>query len=98
MAVQDKTARKALQTFTGGKGDVMLAYENEAIFAQQNGEDIDYVVPDQTILIENPAAVTNTTKPQQAKAFLDFLYTPAAQKIFADNGYRPVVEVSRRTG
>ena len=32
--VQDKSAREALQTFTGGKGDVLLAYENEAIFAQ----------------------------------------------------------------
>ncbi len=56
--VQDDSARKSLQTFTGGKGDVMLAYENEAIFAQQNGQPIDYVVPDQTILIENPVAVT----------------------------------------
>ena len=58
VAVQDDSARKALQTFTGGKGDVLLAYENEAIFAQQKGEEIDYVVPDQTILIENPVAVT----------------------------------------
>ena len=51
--VQDKSAREALQTFAGGKGDVMLAYENEAIFAQQAGEELDYVVPEQTILIEN---------------------------------------------
>ena len=56
--VQDDSARKSLQTFTSGKGDVLLAYENEAIFAQQKGQDIDYVVPDSTILIENPAAVT----------------------------------------
>jgi sulfate transport system substrate-binding protein len=92
VSVQDDSARKALQTFTSGKGDVMLAYENEAIFAQQKKQPIDYVVPDSTILIENPAAVTKTTKaPAQAKAFLDYVYTPAAQKIFADNGYRPVV-------
>ena len=44
VVVQDDSGRKALQTFTGGKGDVLLSYENEAIFAQQNGEDIDYVV------------------------------------------------------
>ena len=56
--VQDKSAREALQTFVGGKGDVLLAYENEAIAAQQAGEDIDYVIPDETILIENPVAVT----------------------------------------
>ena len=89
--VQDKSAREALQTFVGGKGDVMLAYENEAITAQQKGEDVDYVVPDQTILIENPAAVT-TDASTKAKAFLDYLTTPAAQKIFAEKGYRPVVK------
>ena len=43
--VQDKSAREALQTFVGGKGDVLLAYENEAITAQQKGEDVDYVDP-----------------------------------------------------
>jgi sulfate transport system substrate-binding protein len=90
--VQDDSARKSLQTFTSGKGDVLLAYENEAIFAQQNGQDIDYIVPDSTILIENPAAVTSSTKyPEQAKAFLDFVHSPEAQTIFANNGYRPVI-------
>ena len=91
--VQDKSAREALQTFATGKGDVMLAYENEAIFAQQSGQALDYVVPEQTILIENPAAVVNTGEsPQAAKAFLDFLYTPEAQAVFASKGYRPVVD------
>jgi sulfate/thiosulfate-binding protein len=90
--VQDDSARKSLQTFTSGKGDVLLAYENEAIFAQQNGQALDYIVPDSTILIENPVAITSSTKhPEQAKAFLDFVRTPEAQKIFAENGYRPVV-------
>jgi sulfate/thiosulfate-binding protein len=92
VAVQDGSARQALQTFTSGKGDAMIAYENEAIFAQQKNQPIDYVVPDSTILIENPVAVTKTTKfPDQAKAFLDYLHTPAAQEIFAKNGYRPIV-------
>ena len=90
--VQDDSARKSLQTFTSGKGDVLLAYENEAIFAQQNGQAIDYIVPDSTILIENPAAITTSTKhPEQVKAFLDFVLSATAQKIFAENGYRPVV-------
>jgi sulfate/thiosulfate-binding protein len=88
--VQDKSARDALQTFIGGKGDVLLSYENEAIAAQQAGEQVDYVVPAATILIENPLAVTKDASPQ-AKAFYDYLYTPAAQKIFASKGYRPVV-------
>ena len=91
--VQDDSARKSLATFTAGKGDVLLAYENEAIFAQQKGQDIDYIVPDSTILIENPAAITtSTTHPDQAKAFLDFVHTPEAQKIFAAHGYRPVID------
>src|SRR5215213_2326689 len=46
--VQDDSARKSLQTFAGGKGDALLAYENEAIFAQQNDQKIDYTVPDET--------------------------------------------------
>ena len=91
--VQDDTARKSLQTFTSGKGDVLLAYENEAIFAQQKGQAIDYVVPDDTILIENPVAVTtSSTHPEQAKAFVEFLQGKTAQEIFAKNGYRPVLE------
>jgi sulfate/thiosulfate-binding protein len=90
--VQDDSGRKALQTFVGGKGDVLLSYENEAIFARQNKQPVDYVIPDQTLLIENPVAVTSNSKyPEQAKAFLAFLHTPEAQRIFADNGYRPVV-------
>ena len=91
--VQDDSARAALQTFTGGKGDALLSYENDAIFAQQNGQALDYTVPNDTILIENPVAVTSTTKhPVQAKAFLDFLYSDTAQKLFSDNGYRPIVK------
>jgi sulfate/thiosulfate-binding protein len=91
--VQDDSARAALQTFTGGKGDVLISYENEAIFAAQNGQDLDYVVPDSTLLIENPAAITNNSKhPKQAQAFLDFVHSDEAQKIFAENGYRPVVK------
>jgi sulfate/thiosulfate-binding protein len=97
--VQDESARASLQTFSGGKGDVLLSYENEAIFAQQNGEDLDYVVPDSTILIENPAAITSTTKhPKEAQAFLDFVRGEEAQKIFAENGYRPVLEGADTAG
>ena len=91
-AVQDKSARDALQTFVGGKGDVMLAYENEAITAQQKGEDVDYVIPKQTILIQNPTAVTSdTNNPSAAKAFRDYLWTPSAQKVFVAKGYRSVL-------
>src|SRR3954454_8006182 len=91
--VQDKSARDAMTTFTSGKGDVLLAYENEAIAAQQAGQDIDYVVPDQTILIQNPIAVTSSSKdPTKAKAFISFLRSKQRQEIFQSKGYRPIPE------
>jgi sulfate transport system substrate-binding protein len=90
--VQDKSAREALATFSGGKGDVLISYENEAITAQKADVDLDYVIPDETILIENPAAVTKEAEsPEKAKAFLDFLKTPEAQKIYASKGYRSII-------
>jgi sulfate/thiosulfate transport system substrate-binding protein len=96
--VQDKSARESLQTFIGGKGDVMLAYENEAITAQQKDQPVDYVVPETTILIENPIAVVSKSKnATAAKAFVDYLRSADAQKIFAEKGYRPVNEAVEAT-
>ena len=90
--VQDKSARESLQTFAGGKGDVLIAYENEAITAQQKGEDLDYVIPDETISIENPiAVVSETDEPEKAKAFVDYARSEPAQKIFAEKGYRSIL-------
>jgi sulfate transport system substrate-binding protein len=90
--VQDKSAREALQTFVGGKGDVLLAYENEAITAQQKGEEVDYVIPESgTILIQNPIAVT-TGAPALASEFVDFVRGDDAQRIFGEKGYRSVNE------
>jgi sulfate transport system substrate-binding protein len=91
VSVQSKSAREALQTFVGGKGDVLIAYENEAITAQQKDQAVDYVVPDQTILIQNPIAAT-TTASQTAKDFVDFTRSDEAQKIYSEKGYRPVVK------
>ncbi|MBX5469013.1 MAG: sulfate ABC transporter substrate-binding protein [Thermoleophilaceae bacterium] len=91
VSVQDKSGREALQTFTAGKGDVLITYENEAIGAQQKGQSLDYVIPDQTILIENPVAVVEKGGNEEAaKAFVDFLHSDEAQRIFASKGYRPV--------
>jgi sulfate transport system substrate-binding protein len=90
--VQDKSARESGQTFTGGKGDVLIAYENEAITLQQKGQDVDYVIPDQTILIQNPIAVISDSKnADKAKAFVDFARSQQAQRIFGDKGYRSVI-------
>ena len=92
VTVQDKSARDSLNTFLSGKGDVLLTYENEAIAAQRAGQKIQYVIPRQTILIENPIAVLKESENiDKARQFLRFLKTPAAQQIFADYGYRPIV-------
>jgi sulfate/thiosulfate transport system substrate-binding protein len=93
---QDKSAREALQTFTAGRGDVLLAYENEAIFAQERKQPIDYVIPKATITIENPIAVTKASKPT-ANAFLRFLRTKPAQLVFGENGYRPVLRSAAKS-
>lgn len=93
---QPASGSKATAAFVAGTGDVLITYENEAIEAQQANQPIDYVIPAQTILIENPVAVTTSAKdPTAAKAFVDYLYTDAAQKTFAAFGYRPVVASAR---
>jgi sulfate/thiosulfate transport system substrate-binding protein len=90
-SVQDDSARDSLQTFAGGKGDVLIGYENEAIQAQDEEIDLEYVIPDETILIENPIAAT-TDASATAQKFVDYTRTEPAQQLFADRGYRPVVK------
>jgi sulfate transport system substrate-binding protein len=94
VAVWDRGARDALNTFlTAGQGDVLIAYENEAIFAQQQGQALEYKVPDNTLLIENAVAPTLTgDAPEASAAFVDFLYTPEVQTVFGNHGFRPEVE------
>ena len=85
------SGREATTAFTSGNGDVLLSYENEAILARQNGEDVDYVIPPETLLIQNPGAVTADAAPA-AKSFLEFLLSPTAQEEYAKSGFRPVVD------
>ena len=86
------SGRDATTAFQGGTGDVLISYENEAILARQNGEKIDYVVPDDTLKIENPAAVTENADPK-AKAFLDFVLTKEGQEQYVSKGFRPLESV-----
>jgi sulfate transport system substrate-binding protein len=89
---QDKSAREALQTFLAGRGDVLLAYENEALFAQKHNQALDFVIPKATISIENPIAVVKRSGNRTtARAFISYLRTKPAQLIFGENGYRPVL-------
>lgn len=86
------SGRDATTAFQGGTGDVLISYENEAILARQNGEEIDYVVPDDTLKIENPAAVTTDADPK-AQEFLDFVLTKEGQEQYVSKGFRPLESV-----
>jgi sulfate/thiosulfate transport system substrate-binding protein len=95
--VLDAGARGATTTYVQrGIGDVLIAWENEAFLAKKElGPDkVDIVVPSVSILAEPPVAVVDKIAARKgnaavAKAYLDFLYTPAAQEIIAANYYRP---------
>ena len=86
------SGRDATTAFQGGTGDVLISYENEAILARQNGEKIDYVLPEDTLKIENPAAVLKDADPK-AKAFLDFVLTKEGQEQYVSKGFRPLESV-----
>jgi len=83
------SGRTATDAFVKGTGDALISYENEAIAARAAGVALDYIVPESTLLIENPAAVTKTAPPQAA-AFLKFVESADGQKILAGKGFRPV--------
>jgi sulfate/thiosulfate transport system substrate-binding protein len=91
VAVQDRSGREALQNFVNGDADVLLSYEYEATTAQKKGEDVDYVIPDDTIKIDIDVATTKKA-PAAARTFLDYVLSEPAQQRFADWGYRPVNE------
>ena len=86
------SGRDATTAFTSGTGDVLLSYENEAILARQSGQDFDYVVPDETLLIENPCTVTNDAS-DTAEAFLEYQKSTEGQTAYAETGYRPLGDV-----
>ena len=91
VVVQAKSGRDATNAFLAGKGDVLLAYENEALLSRKNGQDIQFTIPKQTMLIEAPIAVVKTSENRdKANQFVRFTKTPAAQRIWADWGFRPV--------
>lgn len=83
------SGRDATTAFLDGSADVLISYENEAILGRQQGEEYDYIVPDRSLLIQNPAAVTEEA-PEQAQDFLDFAMSPAGQQVYADFGFRPI--------
>jgi sulfate transport system substrate-binding protein len=92
VSVQDSSASAALQTFTGGKGDVLLDYESDALAAKKAGDAVQIVYPKQTLLIETPIAVmAKSSHSSQAQAFVNWQWSTAGQTIWAQKGYRPVL-------
>ncbi|HET9592330.1 MAG TPA: extracellular solute-binding protein [Solirubrobacterales bacterium] len=87
---QPGSGRDAFSAFAQGQGDVLLTYENEAIKAEKEGEDVEYVIPPATIQIETPIAVTKDAPEPAAEDFVNWLWSDAGQKLWAENGYRPV--------
>ena len=83
------SGRDATTGFLAGTGDVLLAYENETILATQNGEELDWIYPETSILIENPGAVLIDATPKTTE-WLEFVLSEAGQTEFAKKGFRPV--------
>ena len=93
VTVFDKGARESITNYEKGVGDVAITYENEVLVGQQKGQDYELVIPSSTILIENPVAIVDTYVDKHgtrevAEAFVQFLFTPEAQTIFAQYGLR----------
>ena len=93
--VMDKGARESITNYEQGVGDLAITYENEVLVGQQAGNDYELVIPSSTILIQNPVAVVDTYADEHgtrevAEAFVQFLFTPEAQEIFAQHGLRSV--------
>jgi sulfate/thiosulfate-binding protein len=93
--IMDRSGRDSVQTFERGMGDVVLTYENEIVVGQRAGRRYDQVTPYSTLRIDNPAALVDAYVDEHgrrdlAEAFLEYLRSPEAQRIFAESGLRPV--------
>jgi len=95
VSIMDRGARESITTYEKGVGDAAITYENEVLVALQAGLKYDYVIPASTILIENPVALVDANVDKHgtraaAEAFIEFLSSAEAQRIFAKYGLRPV--------
>ena len=99
--VLDSGARASTGTFARrGIGDVLLSWENEAYLAvkELGADQFEIVVPSISVLAEPPVAVVKKNTERRgttalAQAYLEFLYTPAAQKLAAEHYFRPIQPV-----
>ncbi len=88
---QPSSGSNAASAFFSGQGDVLITYESEAYAAFAAGKQGKLVIPKPTMLIQLPMVATKSA-PAAAKAFIKYAHAPKQQKIFAANGYRPVVK------
>jgi sulfate/thiosulfate transport system substrate-binding protein len=103
VSVMDKSARDSIVNFEKGIGDVAITYENEVFVGQQTGQTYELILPSSTIQIDNPIAIVDAYADKHgtrevAEAFIEFLFTPEAQQIFAKYGLRsPDPDVAQAT-
>jgi len=95
VSVMDKAARDSILNFEKGIGDLAITYENEILVGRGSGQTYELVLPTSTILIENPIALVDANVDQHgtreaSEAFLEFVYTIEAQRIFSQHGLRVV--------
>ncbi len=89
---QPTSASTALQTFLSGQGDVLLDYEDDARYAKSQGEPISIVTPPQSILIQNPIAVTeHASDPGRRQGARGLPALPGGPADWGRQGYRPVL-------
>jgi sulfate transport system substrate-binding protein len=101
VVVLARDAREATDAFaTQGQGDALVNYENEVILAQQKGKKLNAAIPEINLSIDTPATIIDKNVDRKgnravAQAFVEFLFTPAAQREFAKVGFRPLGEVAQ---
>jgi sulfate transport system substrate-binding protein len=90
VVAQPSSSSSAAAAFFSGEGDVLITYESEAYAALAAGKQGKLVVPKPTMLIQLPMVATKSA-PSAATAFIKYVHAPRQQRIFAENGYRPVI-------
>jgi sulfate transport system substrate-binding protein len=91
VVAQPSSSSSAAAAFFSGQGDVLITYESEAYAAFAAGNQGQLIVPKPTMLIQLPMVATSSA-PAAATAFIKYAHAPRQQRIFAENGYRPVVK------
>jgi len=86
------TVAESIDLFLAGTGDVLLAPENTALDAERRSPGIETLVPERTLRIDTEVAALRTGEhPDEAARLVAYLYTPEAQRLWAEAGFRSVL-------